>query len=360
MTIERNPDYWQGLVKELCNLPHETEWAEFKENNCEPEQIGEYISALSNSAALHDEAYAYLVWGIQDKTHEFVGTSFVPSKRKVGNEPLENWLSYLLSPKVHLDFYTVAINNLTIVILEIGRALKEPIKFRNIEYIRVGSAKKLLREFPEKERLLWKIFDKAAFEYELAAEYISDKEVLHLLDCPSYFELMNLAPPLYKEQALDALQTNSMIAKGKHGQWDILNLGAILFAKNLNNFKHLKRKTIRVIHYEGNNKLKGIAESENTKGYACGFNELINYIHGSIPKNEVIEKALRRTLPLYPLLAVRELVANAIIHQDFTITGAGPIIEIFSDRIEITNPGKPLLEVNRFLRCSTFPQRLFS
>lgn len=68
-----------------------------------------------------------------------------------------------------------------------------------------------------------------------------------------------------------------------------------------------------------------------------------------MPSNEVIEQAIRKNVPMYPELAVRELVANSMIHQDFFVTGAGPLIEIFDTRMEITNPGKPLVEVTRFL-----------
>ena len=66
---------------------------------------------------------------------------------------------------------------------------------------------------------------------------------------------------------------------------------------------------------------------------------MVGYINGLLPTNEVIGQALRRTVPMFPELAVRELVANALIHQDFSVTGAGPMVEIFADRIEITNPG---------------------
>ena len=62
MTTDRPVEYLVGLVRELCKLPHETEWAEFKENNSEPQEIGETISALANSAALEGKAFAYLVW----------------------------------------------------------------------------------------------------------------------------------------------------------------------------------------------------------------------------------------------------------------------------------------------------------
>ena len=68
-----------------------------------------------------------------------------------------------------------------------------------------------------------------------------------------------------------------------------------------------------------------------------------------MPVNEVIEKALRKTVAVFPELAVRELVANALIHQAFFVTGAGPMVEIFDDRIEITNPGEPLVDTQRFV-----------
>jgi len=88
-----NAEELRKLVLELTHLPNETEWVEFKLNREEPTEIGENVSALSNSAALLGKPCAYIVWGIDDKTHEVVGTTFRPRLAKVGNEELENWLS---------------------------------------------------------------------------------------------------------------------------------------------------------------------------------------------------------------------------------------------------------------------------
>jgi len=99
MTINRPREYLLSLIRELRNLPAETEWVEFKQNNEEPDKIGEYISALSNSATLLGKVNAYLVWGIDDRSHDVVGTNFTPQSAKVGNEELESWLLRLLSPK---------------------------------------------------------------------------------------------------------------------------------------------------------------------------------------------------------------------------------------------------------------------
>jgi ATP-dependent DNA helicase RecG len=74
MTSDRTPEYLAGLVRELCKLPRETEWLEFKTNNEDPREIGEYVSALANAAAYSGKAFAYLIWGIEDGTHRVVGT----------------------------------------------------------------------------------------------------------------------------------------------------------------------------------------------------------------------------------------------------------------------------------------------
>ena len=127
------------------------------------------------------------------------------------------------------------------------------------------------------------------------------------------------------------------------------NLGAILFAKRLETFHTLRRKAVRVIQYHGTNRTETLREHEGTRGYAGRFEVLLDFINGLLPVNEVIGQALRKTVPMFPELAVRELVVNALIHQDFSVTGAGPMIEIFDDRIEITNPGQPLVDTQRFV-----------
>jgi len=155
--------------------------------------------------------------------------------------------------------------------------------------------------------------------------------------------------PERKKGILESLQAENMISQSIDGMWSITNLGAILFAKDIEEFTSIKRKAIRVIQYKGQNKIETIREQIGKKGYAAGFENLITYITALLPENEVIEQAIRTKVSMYPEIAVRELIVNAIIHQDFMITGTGPMIEIFNDRIEITNPGIPLIETNRFL-----------
>lgn len=349
MTTDRSTEYLISLVHELRKLPVETEWVEFKHNNDNPEEIGEYLSALANAAALYGKSSAYLVWGIDDKTHDVIGTSFTPATKKVGNEELESWLLRLLEPKIHFRFFPVEVDGHSVVLLEIGRAFRHPVRFQGQEYIRVGSYKKKLKDFAEKERELWRIFDQIPFEDMIAAENVSSDDVLSLLDHNAYFELLGLPSPQRHDAILEALASDDMIASTDGGLWNITNLGAVLFAKSLKDFRSLRRKPIRVVVYKGSNRVETEREQEGQKGYAVGFEGLIGFINAVLPTNEVIESAIRKTVPMYPELAVRELVANALIHQDFFATGAGPMVELFDNRLEITNPGAPLVETDRFL-----------
>ena len=111
MTVDRPIEYLVSIVQELRKLPRETEWVEFKHNKDNPEEIGEYISALANAAALLGKVNAYVVWGVDNQTHDIIGTRFKPSSTKVGNEALENWLLHLLSPKINFRFFEIVVMN---------------------------------------------------------------------------------------------------------------------------------------------------------------------------------------------------------------------------------------------------------
>ena len=146
--IRKNKEYLEKLVKELISLSTETEWVEFKKNNADAKEIGEYISALSNSATLWNKEYGYMIFGIDNDTHKIVGTTFEYRKAKRGAEELEAWLSRMLSPRINFKFYELKLNELNITILEIPCADNQPIKFSGEEYIRIGTNKKNLKEYP--------------------------------------------------------------------------------------------------------------------------------------------------------------------------------------------------------------------
>jgi len=348
--MNRTPEYLCGLIAELRKLPAETPWLEFKVDDFAPNDIGEYLSALSNSAALSGKANGYLVWGIRDGSHEIVGTTFKPLVAKgKGNEDLVNWLARALTPRLHFRFYEVECEGKPLVLLEVPRAAERPVQFQGVEFVRLGSYRQKLKDHPQVERDLWRVFELTPFEDVIALERLDGPTVLGLLDYPSYFDLLKQPLPSDQSAILSRLAEDRMTLPCDAGGWSITNLGAILFAKDLDAFKGLARKAVRVIVYDGRGRQKTIREQSGRKGYASGFSGLVEFVNGLLPRNEVIKQALRKDVPMYPELAVRELVANALIHQDFSMTGAGPMIEVFDDRMEITNPGIPLMEAQRFL-----------
>lgn len=349
MSMSRTGSYLQSLVRELCKLPRETEWVEFKLNNENPQEIGEYISALANAAALVGKTHAYLLWGVQNDDHNLVGTAFDPGSARKGNEELETWLLRLLEPRIDFRFESVDVDGQRVVVLEIAAAQRHPVRFAGIEYIRVGSSKKKLKDYPEKERALWRAFDRVPFEAGIAATHVTDDDVLRLLDISAYFRLLDQPVPESRVAILETVAADKLIVRNTAGNWGITNLGAILLAKRLDDFSSLQRKAVRIIQYSDRGRTNTVREQLGRKGYASGFEGMLSFLNGLLPTSEVVGQALRRTVPMYPELAVRELAANALIHQDFAVTGAGPMVELFSDRIEITNPGEPLVDTDRFL-----------
>jgi ATP-dependent DNA helicase RecG len=338
------------LVKELAARPTELEWLEFKVDWFEETGVGEYISALANAAVLAKRPRAYLVWGVRNSDHEIVGTTVNPFTAKVGNEDFLNWLHHLFTPHIHFEFRLGETpEGLRLLVLEINAANGRPLAFQGIEYIRLGSYKKKLKEHHEHERQLWKAFEAHTFETQLAVDGLTPQQVVQLLDYPAYFELMVRPLPEGRSGIIDALLEDNLLVSADNGSLGISNLGAVLFARDLTTFPSLERKAPRVIRYKGLTRVQTQQEQLMTHGYAAGFEALVGYLHGLIPDNEIIGQALRQSAPLYPSLAIRELVANALIHQDFSITGTGPMIELFDDRLEITNPGIPLVEASRFI-----------
>jgi len=337
----------------LRELPHETEWVEFKQNYANTEDIGQYLSALSNAAALHGQARAFIVWGVEDGTHRVVGTSFKPRATKgQGNEDLEPWLARGLTPRVDFTIHEFDCHGFRVVLFEIQAAQTAPTRFKDDEFIRVGSHKRRLKEHVDKERKLWQLFNTTGFEVGIAAVGLSEDGVLDRLDYSAYFTRTNQRLPESKGGILARLADESLVVPQVLGRYDITNLGAILFARDLSVFGGLGRKALRVIRYTGSGRLiteREWTDSASRAGYAAGFESFTGYVSALLPENEHIEQALRKSVRIYPDIAVRELLANTLIHQDFSATGAGPMVEIFDDRIEFTNPGEPLVEPDRFI-----------
>jgi ATP-dependent DNA helicase RecG len=181
------------------------------------------------------------------------------------------------------------------------------------------------------------------------------QDVLTLVDYVNAFRLLGVPLPDNRQAILQRLAAEQVIVAQPGDRFDITNVGAVLFAADLRRFERLARKAPRTIIYQGDDKTKTVKEHPDPAsdaarpGYAVGFEALLAWIDDQLPQNEEIGQALRRKVRLYPETAIRELVANALIHQDFNIAGTGPMIELFASRLEITNPGLPLVEPLRFI-----------
>ena len=273
----------------------------------------------------------------------------------MGNEELENWLLRLLAPRIEFRIHEGEVNGKRVVLLDIQPASHQPVSFAGTEYIRVGSYKKKLKDYPEKERTLWALFSEKPFEAGVAMASASSDQVLSLLDYAGAFRLLGVPLPDNRAAILDRLAAEEVIAPKPGDRFDITNVGAVLFGADLRRFERLARKAPRVVIYQGDNKIQTIKEHPDPAsdtprpGYAVAFELLLGWINDQLPQNEQIGQALREKVRLYPEVAIRELVANALIHQDFNLTGTGPMIELFSGRMEITNPGLPLVDPLRFI-----------
>jgi ATP-dependent DNA helicase RecG len=340
-----------ALIDELRALPAETAWIEFKENNADPQVIGKLIAALSNAARLADQHFGYVLWGVRNSDHAVVATSFRPSGQMQQGQPLELWLAQRLQPSVAFAFKSIDYHGTTLVLLEIPAAATSPVEFDRTAFIRIGSATPRLSDHPERLRALWAKLQPYAWEAGAATQFQTGDEVLARLDYASYFDLTDQPLPDNRNGIFDKLAADRLVQKDVGGRWNITNLGAILFAKNLGDFSpSIARKGVRFVAYDGLNRAATVTRRQDgQRGYASGFKGLIDYIDGLLPHNEHIGKAFRNEQPLYPSIAIRELISNALIHQDMTVTGAGPLIELFNDRLEITNPGQPLVSPERFL-----------
>jgi ATP-dependent DNA helicase RecG len=339
----------RALIDKLIAEKTESEWLEFKINKYESQLIGEYLSALSNSACLYGRSHGYLVFGIADKTHDVVGTNFAPTTEKgKGNEGLEPWLARHLSPRVDFKISEYNYDGKHVVVFKVDATANTPVRFQQTAFIRVGEHKHRLQDYPEKERKIWEKAHASDFESGMALENQTPDDVLAKIDYPAFFDLLKIPLPDNRKGILEKLEEENVILNTMIN-YAISNMGAILFAKNLDSFPSLVRKAVRVVIYDDDNRYIAKKEQTGSKGYAVGFESLVEYISDQLPANELIKDALRIEHKMYPPEAIREFVANALIHQDFSIRGAGPIVEIFKTRLEITNPGKSLVKSERLI-----------
>jgi predicted HTH transcriptional regulator len=335
-----------SLQSSLLPLPHERNELDWKSDlSDKTEKLAHHISAFANLAG-----GGFLAFGIEDQGTlvGIRGGNYSEIIKRLGNIARQG-----VVPAVALDHSIITFRNTELLIVYIPESSEKPVHLRGgtvyDSFIRsAGQTRKMSRV--EVARAI-ATSSGGSFEQEAASEKILAEEVIKLIDIQSFFDLTSKPFPTDSSAIIDELVSEKMI-KRTDSQFAITNLGAILFAKKLTRLTEISgidRKAVRVINYERTDRLHTLKEREFAMGYAAGFETLTQYIHDQIPSKEVIGQALREEVKLYPTLVIRELVANALIHQNFHEIGTGPMIEIFPDRIEITNPGRPLVKTLRFI-----------
>lgn len=314
-------DAWAELVKDLTAYESEEEWFEFKENWFEPATLGEYISALSNAAAMSGRKEAYFVWGVRDADHTVVGTGFL-WQRNVGGEPLEHWLARQVQPDIGFRFHEAAVLDQRVVILEIPAARVAPTSFAGERWIRIGSSKERLSKYPERESQLFDVLRHGFPTVENTASPYQDLTFSRLF---TYYAGHGI-------ELREATFRKNLKLLNQHGQYNLL---AQLLSDD-------SRIPIRFAVFAGPSKtapLHTVREFGNTC-LLLSIDKVLEYgdvlnVPQADERGRVVE---RKEIPLFDATAWREAVINAFVHNLWTC-GIGPSFTAYSDRIEILSRG---------------------
>jgi ATP-dependent DNA helicase RecG len=327
-------------LENWLNAPAETERLEFKE----AKQQYDTTKLLRYCVALANEGGGYLVLGVTDKRPRRV----VGSQAFLSPTDLNDIKARIVEKlRFRVDATELHHPDGRVLVFEVPtRPVGQPLAFDGAYLMRAGED--LVPMTPD---VLKRIFaeDQQDWFCQPARCDASPDDVIALLDTQTYFELLEIPYPTSRDAVLERLQSQHLIKPTAHG-WTITNLAAILLAKKLDVFSPaLARKAPRVVIYEGINKLQTRDDKTGNRGYAVGFERLVDFVHSAAPQNRFIEEVVREEVKMFPKQALRELIANALVHQDILATGTSVMIEMYSDRIEISNPGIPPIKVERFI-----------
>ncbi|NOT68444.1 MAG: hypothetical protein HOP04_09005 [Methylophilaceae bacterium] len=325
------------LEESLSPVPHETNEIDWKISLSDnKERLIEHLIAFANNPN-----GGYLAFGIRDDDGH-LETVDQESVATIANT-LANLGREAVEPPLVIDHSVVEFRNVSILMVSIPEQRNKPVHRRgkSVEeaWIRSGGT---TRKASRQDVGALMLNSTAPRWEELRASSLMPLELaIDSLDIETIAKLLQKPLPTEVSEQANWLIAEGILTPDGRGYY-VTNFGAVAAARKLEQFPTLERKRIRVIRYRGTNKVETIDELLGQRGYAAGFEGLIGYLKRMLPHSEVIQQSLRQEVSIYPEIALRELIANSLIHQDFTISGAGPMVEIFDDRIEFTNPGSLL------------------
>lgn len=333
----------QCLKDCLYPIPVELNEIDWKSGlSSKTDRLAQHLCAFSNQ-----EGGGFLVYGVNDDATMFSVTKEQSDTviKTLGNIALNN-----LSQSVQIQHNTIEYEGNALLFIYIPEQTEKPVYLRGKtiydSYRR--SAGQTVKMSKEAVKFMISAAHGIPYEFQIAMKNLSTDEVLRLLDYKQFYELLDKNAPKSTDTILSNLQDYKFVVQDGD-VWNITNLGAILFANNFTQFDYLNAKTVRILRYVGTNNLVLEKEHTETRGYAAAFDDMVDYIMKSLPQEEIIKGAIRQNKTDYPRTAIREFLANCLVHQDFAITGTDVMVEIFTDRIVMTNPGSPLTDVNRFI-----------
>ena len=321
-------------------IPAENEHLEFKDarEKYKHEEVLKYCVAFANEGGGH------LVLGVTDAPpRNVVGTQAFISADQLNK--LKRTIVEQLG--IRVDAQEIEHHDGRVLIFKIpSRPIGHPLSFKGAYLMRSGES--VVAMTPDR---LKEIFAESSDDWFLQAakENLNANDVIALLDTQTYFDLLAQPYPSTQSEVLQRFEREHFILATSE-QWTITNLGALLLAKDMEKFSSdISLKAPRFVLYDGAGKINTSIDVQGKFGYAVGFERLVNFVHESAPHNRILEETIRREMRMFPKDALRELIANALVHQDFSVHGASVMIEMYMDRVEISSPGKPPIDIFRFI-----------
>lgn len=355
-------DWKENALKVLQNslnpIPTELNELDWKSGlSCKTERLAQHISAFSNM-----KGGGMLVYGINND-----GTCFSLSKEEADKtiQLLGNIAKNNLTYAVTIEHSIIEYNGNSLLFIYIPEQHDKPVYLRGKDifdsYIR--SAGQTVKMSRNQVKALIAESQGLSFEKKIIRDNVTKEQIVGLLNYRKLFQLLDKNIPTAIDNIVSKMEEFGFCIKKQDGLWAITNLGAILFANDISHFSDLDKRTVIVRRYKSTNNRELVIQQDGVYGYAVGFDGLIDFIMKNTSYENI--EVVRESVPTYPRVAIREFVANALVHQDFAITGIPITIEIFTNRLVITNPGAPLNDINRLIdlppnsRNETLAQTLF-
>jgi ATP-dependent DNA helicase RecG len=305
----------------------ESEGLEFKKTTGQRSEAAKTVCAMLNGRG------GFVLFGVSDKS-EIIG-------QQVTAKTLEDITQELrkIEPPVFPEIETISLGNDKAVILVKVSGTWGTYFYDGRPYLRHGPTSQIMPRREYEKRVLDEFHAYRRWENELAPEWVTiqdldEEEIQSTLQ--NAVKLGRMKNPSYND-------TESILrGLGLLDEGCLINAAVALYGKSERLFSTYPQLSIRLARFRGSDRLTGFMDNRDYWGNAFDLlrrGELFLLDHVSISGQVIPGKMLREDYPIYPPLATREALANAICHRDYTVAGGAVAIATYDDRLEIINPG---------------------